>query len=347
MLCLTNLSAATEFVYYRSNVNGLKLIKINQNQMRNFRFVLRETIDGTLVQNRLLYRDGVIYKRWLYYYNADKLSKSSFYDESGLVNESFYNESGHLIKFREYLNGDVIKVTDYRYNQNGLVEFESLFNAVSNQTTTTRYRYDTNFRIKQMERLMPDGRTIYWDVIFSDKGIVSREYYTLENEAFTFFYNENGLELNGEVREIVDGVAGNVKIEWTNTYTEDGYRITRNETNFVLKRKTLTTYNRSGQEVRIETETDSGQRKLETYTYNSDDKVETYTIVEGLNIKRIVYYYNNTDLSMERHYIQNVLEKEVVFLQDNRKRITSFTTSGRRVITEYNNQGEIESQIIR
>ncbi len=344
----TWLNADSVFTWYRSNSNGLMLLVIPEAKRGSHIYTLRVEKQDDLIYEKVLYKEKAVYKKWMNSYSNNLLVSSRYYLENKLVEEVFYSPQGHKVKLKEYKGSDLIRESDYKYNKEGLVESESVFNPIGNSTTTTRYRYDNQFKIKQIIKNMPDGKEIYWDVVFDAKGIVSREYYTLNDELFTFYYDSNGLELKGEVRRIVDGKEGDLKIEWQTTYSSSGHRIQKIETNYLINKTTTTLFNKDGLETKITTEYRDRGVVTELFEYNQDKKVTSYSKTENLRLNLIKYrYINNTTLAAEQHYNDGVLVREFYYNDDGTKKEVVITSGGARIVIIYDRNGTIISEEIQ
>src|SRR4030042_3874122 len=86
---------------YRSNYNGLKLVKIDKNQAKEYKFVLYSLITDKQEQQRILYEGNKKIKRWLYYYIGNDLNQEKYYKDNEIQAEYRYDDKGHKIKQEE------------------------------------------------------------------------------------------------------------------------------------------------------------------------------------------------------------------------------------------------------
>ena len=189
--------------YFRSNSNGLQLVLINYQKTAEYKYFVKSYYTDNIENRRMLFKENKEYKRWAYYYSKGYLNFEEIYTNNIIKEDYRYDTSGHIIKKNEYKDGKVLRNYSYHYNNAGLVDIESMVNALNNAKTITNYRYDDNFTIKQIEKKYPDDRIVYWEAFFSSKGIIQKEFYTLKEERYIFLYNENGQETSGEIRNIL------------------------------------------------------------------------------------------------------------------------------------------------
>ena len=191
--------------YYRSNSNGLLLLQIEAIDRHKYEYIIqREFNEMEQEKTRILWKKNVIDKKWEYSYKEGDLTFEQYYQNGELREEYNYDRNGHKILQTEYRNGKVSKKVKYTYNKDGLVEQEEIDDIYLERKNKITYRYDSTFRIKQIIREMDDGTIVYWDAFFSKKGIVAKEYYTIGDESYIFYYGTNGEELKGEVIERVE-----------------------------------------------------------------------------------------------------------------------------------------------
>ena len=175
--------------YYRSNSNGLLLLQIEAIDRHEYEYVIQRDFNEMEQEtSRTLWKKNVAEKRWDYSYAEGDLSSERYYQNGELKEEYNYDRNGHKILQTEYRNGEVSKKTKYIYNKDGLVEQEEIDDIYLDRKNKITYRYDSTFRIKQIIREMDDGTIVFWDAFFSKKGIVAKEYYTIGNENYIFYY---------------------------------------------------------------------------------------------------------------------------------------------------------------
>jgi hypothetical protein len=223
-----------------------------------------------------------------------------------------------------------------------LVDVENAYSVLNKSTTITKYRYDDNFTIKQIEKNYPDNRVVYWEAFFTPKGIIQKEFYTLKEERYIFLYNENGQEISGEIRDLVND---KVKKEWTTSYTTNGKMQKREESNYVLGKKILTWYNSSNKETKIETYSGSRLDSIESFQYNDKNKVILYEIIIGLVSNKEFYDYDKSDKIIKITYYENeVLKKIVDNNEDGTRTETLISGKNSRVIIQYDKDGKKVSE---
>jgi len=325
---------------FRSNSNGLSLVPIKEKDVKKYKYFLKVFISDNLTQKKVLYKDNKEFKKWEYKYFAQIKNEETYYKDGKIINIVFFDANGHKIKEEEYKNESKIKETQYAYNQEGLVELETVINLLNKQTTTIKYRYDSEYRIKQIEKNYPDGKVVYWESFLSGKGIMSKEYYTLKGEIYTFWYNENGQETNGEIRQT--GENETLKVEWNNTYTNKGIREKREETNYVLNKKINSWYNKDGKEIKIEIYIDNALETLEFYDYNKDKKIISYKIIKDLTETETRYDYDaNGENDKTYYYENNRLKRFVQKNKDGSRTETLYSKNGVNVILNYDESANL------
>jgi len=232
---------------FRSNANGLALVAIEPDERDQFSYVLTvlsleygpEGNTTRIPRRKRLYQDKVEIKRWDYIYSESNMLTREKYYKGGKIAEQYrYDGKGHKTSMTEYKNQKRIRTTSYRYNKHGLVHYEEIYSVLRKQKTVMRYRYDKYFRIKQIEKRYPDGRIVYWEAFFSQIGIILKEYYTLDDEIFTFLYDKNGQETGGVVKSIDDEGNKEVKLEWDNYYSQSGKKERKVTQNYLIDKKT-------------------------------------------------------------------------------------------------------------
>ena len=238
---------------YRSNFNGLMLLKIEESQKKDYSFVLINESNGEKLLKKTLFEKEKEIKRWEYAYTLqDILREESYYRNDELTQRTIYNELGHKTLFIEFRDGKIAKNTRYEYNKDGLVALEEIDDQYLDRKNKVRYRYDEFFRIKQIVTELYDGRVMYWDSFFTPKGIISKEYYTLQDKKYIFYYNENGQETQGEV--FVANKEGEDELfqSWSNTYASNGARAMKDEINVSTNVRSRIWYDENGREIKEE-----------------------------------------------------------------------------------------------
>ena len=358
--------------YYRSNSNGLTLVEIKDAERMGYKFVLQVDYDDNKESVKILYRTGTEIKRWEYSYSAGMLNSESYIKEGVLSEIYYYDRQGHKIREENYKNGQIIKVSTFSYNREGLVSLESTESKISNQVTETRYRYDNLFRIKQIARTYPDGHVVYWESFLSDKGILIKEYYTLDEEKYVFYYNQFGQEVSGQIlaiEEMEEEVKAEekdsksdtkdkkdgenksekkmvkterVKSQWENTYIEKGLREQKVEENFELGKKVITNYNKDGKEIKIQIFFDDVISSIEYYDYDSDKRVIYYKIIQDLNKNETFYKYNADGDVVSTRYVENgKTKKEVINHPNGNREEIIYTRTNAKISKMYDADGNL------
>ncbi|HOV13835.1 MAG TPA: hypothetical protein PK771_06090 [Spirochaetota bacterium] len=329
--------------YYRSNSNGLSLVKINANKRNDYKFILKVDLTGDITLLKTLFKENVESKRWEFFYAENNiLETEKYYKDLKIKEEYRYNRSGHKVKQTEFLNGNAISITIFYYNKEGLVEKEEILNLISNKTTYVKYKYDKDFRIKQIEKIFPDGKSVFWESFFTPKGIIVREFYTLEDEIFTFYYNESGQELKGEVKERSETGEEKPKISWENFYSQNGKRKRRVHNNFLINKKVDTTYNKNFKEIKVETYYNDNIFSIEEYDYNNKNLVSYYKKIVDLNLSEEYYTYDEKDnLSETKIYQDKELKKHIFYNKDGSRKEVVFSKNRRQVEVFYNIEGKL------
>ena len=339
LFTVTSFSVTRE--YYRSNANGLMLLKITPEEVKEFKYVVLVDTSGDLVFSKLLYKDNTEIKKWTYTYQGNMLESEMYYKERVLTEESKYDRNAHKTLFIEYHNGKILKTTKYQYNSDGVVDREEIYNYMTKETNILRYKYDRNFRIKQIEK-KTGNKTVYWESFYTGKGIILKEYYSLKDEMFTFYYNENGQELRGEVKKILPDKTETVKVSWENFYTDDGLRDRKDEENFELDTRTITWYNKNSKERRIESYSENELVSVEEFEYNEDNKILYYKKVYDLNLQEIRYKYDtNGELAETKTYEDRVLKKETKFFPNGTRTETIYSRNMMKFTTTYDREGNV------
>jgi len=339
---LTLINSITVRNTYRSNSNGLSLIKIQQNQSKNFKYILQVDQSGDMILSKVLHKDDKEIKKWSYEYQGLMLTTEKFYKEKKLKEEYFYDASKHKIKQIEYLNSKPFKISIFNYNKDGLVDREEILNSLNNQTTVVKYRYDKEFRIKQIEKKYPDGRVVYWESFFTPKGIIIKEYYALKDEVFTFYYANDGQELEGEVKNKLPDGKENIKIKWLVFYSSNGRRERKEEENFLINKKTKFWYGRNGKETKVEIYYKDKIFSIENYEYNEKNKVIYYKRIEDLNLLEIYYTYDaESNLVFEKEFQDSVLKKSTDYKKDGSKTVSYYSNNKASLSIDYDKEGKI------
>lgn len=326
---------------YRSNYNGLKLVKITPVKAKEYKYVIYSFLEGAHEIKRILYEDNKPIKKWFYYYIGDYLSIEKVYNDNELIYEYRYDEKGHKIKKEEYKNNKKIRITTYSYNSDGLVESEIIYNLTNNQKIFINYKYDKYFQIKQIERKYSDDRFVFWDVFFNEKGIVQKEIYTLKDEIYTFWYNQGGQEIKGVISTIESDGIQKIKKEWENFYSEKGKKIKKIENDYNIDRKRIVYYNDNYQEIKIETYIKEKIASIEIYEYNKDNLVTLYQKTEELTVDKIIYSYDEKkELIKSVHYTNDVLKKIVEYNSD-KSRVETIFLKDKQIQVKYDKDGKI------
>ena len=340
LFCLSSpLFCAEE--YYRSNSNGLLLLQIEAIDRHKYEYIIqREFNEMEQEKTRILWKKNVIDKKWEYSYKEGDLTFEQYYQNGELREEYNYDRNGHKILQTEYRNGKVSKKVKYTYNKDGLVEQEEIDDIYLERKNKITYRYDSTFRIKQIIREMDDGTIVYWDAFFSKKGIVAKEYYTIGDESYIFYYGTNGEELKGEVIERVeddspednsDATADTVdntddvnkkvakkkmkeqrKLYWENKYSRSGIKIYKEETNYKLGKTSKIWYDSVGRAIKTETYDGEELEKIEEHSYNSGGQLTLLKQIVGLSEKEWHYVYSdiNAKEPISTEYYENRRLKE-------------------------------------
>jgi hypothetical protein len=244
----------------------------------------------------------------------------------------------------EYLNGKQFKRSTYTYSKDGVVDREEIYNVMTKETNILKYKYDKNFRIKQIEKKMPD-KTVYWESFYTDKGIILKEYYSLKDELYTFYYNESGQELKGEVKQILNDKTEKMKLSWENFFSKDGIKERREEEDFINDRSIKTWYNKNAKEKRIENYLKNSLESVEEFEYNDKEKVTYYKKVFDLNLLEIRYKYDKADVLIgSSTYEDKVLKKDTKFNPDGSKTETVYSKNKMKFTTTYDKDGNVLKQ---
>lgn len=324
--------------YYRSNSNGLLLLQIDAMDRHKYEYVIqREFNDDGLETVRTLWAKNSVDKKWIYNYTGDNLSNEKFYQNDELTEEYNYDANGHKTLQTEFRNGKISKKIKYTYNKDGLVEQEEIDDVYLERKNKITYRYDSTFRIKQIIREMDDGSIVYWDAFFSKKGIVAKEYYTIGNESYIFYYGVGGEELKGEVMERVEDDSAESqnkdatsdaadkpkaekkkfkeqrKLYWENKYSRNGIKIYKEETNYKLGTTSKIWYDSSGRAVKTETYSGEDLEKIEEQKFNDFGQLLVLKQTAGLGEKEWHYSYadSNAKLPDTTEYYENRRLREV------------------------------------
>jgi hypothetical protein len=341
-IALSSFSLTRE--YYRSNSNGLMLLKIQPDKIKNFSYIVLVDTSGDLVYSKILYKDNSETKRWTYTYTNNIMDSEYYYKGGELSELSKYDNLGHKISLDEYLSGKIFKRSTFTYNKDGVVDREEIYNYMSRETNVLKYKYDRDFRIKQIEKRYPD-KTVYWESFYTDKGIILKEYYSLNDEMYTFFYNQNGQELKGEVKQILPDKTEKIKISWENFFTKDGLKERKEEEDFELDTRTITWYYKNAKEKRIESYLKGDLASVEEYEYNDKDKISYYKKVFDLNLLEIYYKYDkNNALSETSTYEDKVMKKSVRYNPDGTRVETVYSKSKMKLSTTYDKDGKVIKQ---
>ncbi|MCG8572303.1 MAG: hypothetical protein MJB14_19390 [Spirochaetes bacterium] len=340
------LSASSFDRLYQSNYNGLELLEINYSQIADYQYYLRVNYEDDRIIAKYLYDDKDEIKRWEFYYAGDRVFKEIYYKDK-VINELYlYDTENHKTQQEEYKNGKILITKKYQYNNEGLVNFEENYNHISAETTKIHYKYDSKFRIKQIIKEFPDGKIVYWDAFFTNKGIITKEYYTLNNETYIFFYNSRGQELKGEVITIEDDEEIK-KIFWEIQYSDEGVRIEKEEVNYLLNLKTITQYNSDGREKAVKTYQQDELKSIYLYEYDNQGRVlEMISLIDLLE-KKVIYTYDSEDQVIEeKHFENNELKKNIFYRNKIKTKEIIFSKDNLKIIMEYDEQGNLVQQNI-
>ena len=339
------ITSQTSISYYRSNSNGLKLVKINYNQLTKFKYTLKVFLIGKKENRRILYKDNKETKRWEYYYKSGYLYYEKYYKNNKIKEDYNYDFAEHMIKKEEYKDNKKIRSITYKYNKDGLVDVERVVNHLNNSIFVIKYKYDTGFRIKQIEKKFSDGRLVYWEAFFDSKGIIQKEYYTLENERYTFWYNENGQEIKGEI-VFLDKEEDNIKKSWNTYYSKEGALERKEEINYLLDREIKTWFNTKNKELRKEIYKKGTLETIEVFDYDDKDRLIYYEFIEDLSSKKVTYKYDDNDnLIRTQHYEDDVLKKDVSFnIEDGTRIEILISKSNNKIMIKYDKNGKLISQ---
>lgn len=351
-LSTNSINSDKKIELYRSNSNGLALVKITSSKLSKYKYILRQNYLNDVLQNKILFKNNKEDKKWEYNYSNKLLSRERYYKKGKIEEEYRYDSLGHKIKQIDYNNNKQIRFITYKYNKQGLVEKTELLNLINNKTTFVKYKYDETFRINQIEKDYPDGRVVYWEAIFSSKGIIIKEFYTLQNEEFSFIYNESGQELTGEVKEINKDEKDKIKLKWNNYFSTSGKKSKRIEFDYLLDKKTIFWYNENGLEKKIETYYADKISTIEKYEYNEDNNILKYIKIKDLNKEEIDYFYdkNNKDkdnknkLKKTKQYNNDILKKETFFNENGNSIVIVYSKNNKKILIEYDKDENIISQ---
>jgi len=321
----------------------LALVKINLSQRNDYKFVLKVDLTGDIVLLKLLYKEKEESKRWEYSYIENNILESERYFKDNKLKEEYrYNRSGHKTKETVYLNNEPISITIFNYNKEGVVDKEEILNTISQKTTIVKYKYDKDFRIKQIEKSLPDNNTVFWEAFFNSKGIIIKEFYTLKDEIYTFYYNEDGQELKGEVMSRKDGENDKVKINWENFYASNGKRKRRVHNNFLIGKRVDTLYNKNFKEIRVETYYNDTIFSIEEYEYNDKNFVIYYKKIHDLNLIEEFYTYDDSQNRIEtKIYLDKELKKDVFYNLDGSRKEIVYSKNKKGIAVFYNSDGKL------
>lgn len=306
--------------YYRSNYNGLKLLKIEKAQIPKYKFVVKDIIENELIVKRFLFDTEEEIKRWEFVFVDGKLREEKYYKEKKMVEKYVYDAIGHKINQIEFRNDEVSRNIIYEYNKNGLVNKEYINDIFMNRTNKVTYKYDSSFRIKQIIKEMYDGKIIYWDSFFTSKGIITKEYYSLNDERYVFYYNVNGQELKGEVFQIDEKKTETPKIYWENKYNENGNKIVKDEINYFFNKRMKTWFDNEAREIRVEIFKNDELQSIEEKKYDKESNVISQKEIKGLNVKENRYKYKNKDEIVRTDIFENGILKTTEIKNDDETR---------------------------
>lgn len=332
-------------LYYRSNSNGLKLVQINSNQIKNYKYTLQVFSRGNIDNRKILFKDNKEIKRWEYYYKSGYLNYEKYFSDNIIKEDYIYDLAGHLLKKGDFKDNNKIKETTYTYNKDGLVDIEKVMNLLNNTSFIIKYRYDNAFRIKQIEKKYSDDRLVYWEAFFNDKGIIQKEYYILENEKYTFWYNENGQEIKGEIL-LLDREDDNIKKAWKTYYSKSGNLDRKEEINYILEREIKTWFNKKNKELKKEIYIKGNLEKIEAFDYDSKSRLAYYELIEDLKSTKYLYKYDDSDnLIRTQHYENNILKKDISYnIKDQTRTEIFFSKNNKKIMIKYDKNEKVISQ---
>ncbi len=326
--------------FYRSNYNGLLLLKIEQSEISKYKYVIKQILnEQNNPVSRQLFSDNKEVKNWFYNYNGEFLSEEVFQKEGLIAGRDYYDSKGHKILTEEYNNGEIIIKTRFGYNKDGLVSEENIENYKTGKTMTVLYKYDSDFRIKQIIKKFSDGKVVYWDSTFTNKGIITKEYYTMDNETYSFYYNGNGQEIKGEVFVINPGKEPEKKIYWELSY-EQGIKKKKEEINYQLDLKSITYYDKDGRDLRMDVFRDDVFDSSTYYRYDKEGNVAYKKEVKGLFIKEWFNRYVDNKLS-ETLLMENRIKKKFEKFYPEGKTESIFMSKNKVLEIKYNKDNVI------
>ena len=169
---------------------------------------------------------------------------------------------------------------------------------------------------------------------------MTKEYYTLKNKIYTFYYNQDGQEIKGE---ILNKDSNKIIKEWENIYTKKGGKKEKkieknNETNEIK----ISYYNLDSMESKIEYYKKEILEKIEKFEYDNDKNLINYKLIDGLNIIEINYEYDDKkDLIKKITYDNNSLKKIENFNKDGTIDEVIVTKNGIKIFIKYDSNKNI------
>ncbi len=308
------LNAFTEIQFYRSNYNGLLLLNIKESEKSQYKHVVKSIITDEKLISKTLYEKDKEVKRWEYIYSEDKLREENYYKDFNLTEKFIYDTAGHKLNLVEYRDGRIMKNTSYEYNKDGLLSKEIINDLYLNRVNSILYRYDSQYRIKQIITEMHDGKIVYWDSFFTAKGIIVKEYYTLKDKRYIFYYNPNGQEIKGEVLSIDTAGVEKETLKWDNIYSKAGIRILKDETNLITKKQIKTWYDEDGRDIKEHILSENAIEMIKEKAFDDKDNLIMEKQIVGLNIKQTNFYYKEKLYKTET--IENGIIKEIETIHD-------------------------------
>lgn len=319
--------------FYRSNYNGLMLLEIENNEISEYRYYLKVEYNENLISRKILYENNNEIKRWENRYNNKVISEEKYFLKKVMDTQTFFNKKGYKERVLEYNRGRLIRTTNYKYNSDDLVKEENIFDHILNEKEKISYTYDKDLRIKQIIKELDNGKMIYWDCLFTSKGIIYKEYYKSGNETFIFYYNLNGQELRGEVIENLDNNEVQQTSKWENIFI-NGRRVKRIDEDFTNNVKTISFFNTDELEEKREFYRNDNLTKTDYFKYNDDKNIVEHRIVEDLNELIYQYQHRGGEIVSENIYENGKLIKKIQYNPDG-SRTETITTSHGKITKSY------------
>ena len=100
---ILNAHSQNRVEFYRSNSNGLALVKIDAKKKGDYKYILKIDLTGDTPLLKTLYKEENESKRWEYFYiEKNILETERYYKDRKLKEEYRYNNSGHKVKQSEF-----------------------------------------------------------------------------------------------------------------------------------------------------------------------------------------------------------------------------------------------------